>query len=53
LEPGVVGLARIPILPATCDGFDLDRDHLLQQVAEAFASVSANDLELLMKIGAG
>lgn len=47
-DPGTVGLARIPILAEGIDGFDLNKEPLIRQVAEAFETISLLDLRVLL-----
>jgi len=44
---GTIGLDRIPLLPDSLPGFDLEREPLLQQVQRAFKAFSNQDLEAL------
>src|SRR5262245_41830344 len=44
---GTVGLDRIPILPDTLDGFDLDREPLVERVHEAFRAFTRPHLDQL------
>ncbi len=45
LPAGRVALARIPILPQGTDGFDVDRDQLLEQVRVAFSMIKQKELD--------
>jgi hypothetical protein len=46
-SPGVVGLDRIPILRESLEGFDVDREPLVEQVQQSLRQFSCQDLEAL------
>jgi hypothetical protein len=44
---GMVGLGHIPVLPENLDGFDADREPLVDQVQQAFRTFGIQDLDTL------
>jgi hypothetical protein len=46
-SPGTIGLERFSIMPDRLEGFDIDRDSLIERVQQAFRVFSPQDLDAL------
>jgi hypothetical protein len=49
-DRGSLALAPVPLLADNQPGFEVDREALVERVSEAFAGITASEMEALLAI---